>query len=182
MLAIRKKMNDKIVMKDSLKIVEYLFNSPLFIHAKHIMTYIGLPNEVQTVHLVTKATLLQKHVSVPVCNPETINLFPSQITDLNILEKGYFGLLEPKKEFRIPIDVNQLDLIIVPGVVFDYQGNRIGHGKGYYDRFLKDIPSSTPKIAFAFQYQVVKDKWPVDSWDIPMDGLITEKGWIYKNF
>ena len=67
-------------------------------------------------------------------------------------------------------------------MVFDREGNRIGHGAGYYDRFLKRIPSSIPKIALAFHYQIIKEQWTIDSWDVPMDGIITENGWIFKNF
>lgn len=178
----RRKLDPHEVTIHSRKILEHLFESPIFYQAKHIMTYMSNQNEVQTDDLVSKAINLQKVVSVPVCNPKDTTLFPSQITGLSMIEKGYFGLREPKKEMIRPVDPKKIDLVIVPGVAFDPKGNRIGHGKGYYDRFLETLNPLVPKIGLAFQSQIVREHWHVSQWDIPMDGIMTEEGWVYKNF
>ncbi|MFT9487301.1 MAG: 5-formyltetrahydrofolate cyclo-ligase [Tepidibacillus sp.] len=178
----RKAQDPHEVIIQSRKILEHLFEAPIFYHAKHIMTYMSYPNEVQTDDLVSKAINLQKKVSVPVCIPKEITLIPSQITNLSMIEKGYFGLREPKKEMIHLVNPKEIDLVIVPGVTFDHKGNRIGHGKGYYDRFLQTINHSIPKIGLAFQWQIVREPWQISQWDIPMDGILTEEGWIYKNF
>ena len=178
----RKTMNMKEETKLSSKIIENLLESTAYYHARHLMTYLGYPHEVRTDELVLKSLNLKKEVSVPICIRETKDLFPSQINSLTEVEKSFFGLREPKKEYIQPIQIEKLDLIIVPGLVFDRQGNRIGHGAGYYDRFFERVPLSIPKVALAFQYQIVKDQWRVDAWDTPMNGIITEDGWLFKNF
>ena len=178
----RSTLSDTDVHKMSTRIHEYLFESTIFYQAKQIMTYLSYPKEVQTDNLVSKALNLQKKVSIPVCVKEERDLIPSLIPDLTLVEQGYFGLREPKKEWIDPVAVDQLDLIIVPGVAFNLQGNRIGHGKGYYDRFLAKVPNHVPKIALAYQFQVLRKSWNVDSWDVPVDGILTEEGWLIKNF
>lgn len=179
MLEKRKKLHQNEVGFLSRQILDHLYRSSVFIEAEHIMTYMSYPQEVQTDRLVLKALELKKHVSVPVCIRKEVTLFPSEITSLDMLETGYFGLREPKKELLHPVPGEEIDLIIVPGVVFDRSGNRIGHGMGYYDRFFQSIPPSIPKIALAFDYQVIEQVLQPDPWDIPLNGLITEKGWIF---
>ena len=105
---------------------------------------------------------------LPFINSE--KLFFSKINSLNDLVIGKFNILEPKDRFKTK---EELDLIIVPGLVFDKKGNRIGHGKGYYDSFLKKHPNAT-KIGLAFEDQINK-KILVEDHDIPMDFIITEK-------
>ena len=68
-------------------------------------------------------------------------------------------------------DYSTIDVIIVPGVAFDNQGNRLGRGKGYYDRFLKKIPA-TKKIGICFDFQMI-EQIPTEKNDIPMDDIIT---------
>ncbi len=88
------------------------------------------------------------------------------------LSIGSYGILEPRTEKIRKTRVEDIDLIIVPGVAFDKKGNRIGHGKGYYDRLL-DKTNAT-KIGLAFEFQLLKEI-PTDKHDLPIDILITEK-------
>ncbi|TCS84568.1 5-formyltetrahydrofolate cyclo-ligase [Tepidibacillus fermentans] len=182
LLARRSSLPDHLVHTLSTRILEYLFESTMFYQANHIMSYLSYPKEVQTDNLVSKALNLQKQVSIPVCVKEERDLIPSRIQDLTIVEQGYFGLREPKKEWIDPVEVDQLNLIIVPGIAFNMQGNRIGHGMGYYDHFLRKIPKHIPKIALAYQFQIIRGNWNIDPWDIPVDGILTEEGWVVKNF
>jgi len=181
-VSMRSTIPDQQVRLSSTRIHEYLFESTIFYQAKKIMTYLSYPKEIQTDDLISKALNLKKNVSIPVCIRETRDLLPSRIQDLTLIEQGYFGLREPKREWIDPVDVSQLDIVIVPGVAFDIKGNRIGHGMGYYDRFLAKVPQSVPKIALAYQFQIVRESWNIEPWDIPVDGILTEEGWIVKKF
>ncbi|MCA9210622.1 MAG: 5-formyltetrahydrofolate cyclo-ligase, partial [Planctomycetales bacterium] len=99
------------------------------------------------------------------------------LEDMNELEKGMYGILEPsaaqreRPEKRIAVE--ELDLIMVPGVAFDRQGGRTGHGKGYYDKLLEHARSDTPLIALAFECQLF-DEIPMQEHDIFMDKVVTE--------
>ena len=84
------------------------------------------------------------------------------------------GILSPKKESYKPINTSSLDLIVVPGVCFDRNGNRIGRGGGYYDRFLKSVSKKTILIGLVFDFQVVSNI-PYDKKDIPVHIIVTGK-------
>lgn len=82
-----------------------------------------------------------------------------------------YHILEPKKKTAI-IDPKSIDLYIVPGIAFDRNGYRLGHGKGYYDRLLAGI--NVPKIGLAYSVQVVAEL-PRSSYDVPMTMVVTEE-------
>jgi 5-formyltetrahydrofolate cyclo-ligase len=88
-----------------------------------------------------------------------------------------YNIRELRNELAIKperrVNVEQLALIIVPGLVFDKRCNRLGRGRGYYDRFLKTLPTTTKKRALAYDTQII-DSIPIDEHDIPMDYVITE--------
>jgi len=100
---------------------------------------------------------------------------PSIIKNFDELEPGYYNILTPKQEFIRYIDPSEIDLVIVPGAVFDREGYRVGYGGGYYDKFLSSkIRKDISKIAIAFDLQIV-DKVPREEHDISVDYIITEK-------
>ena len=73
-----------------------------------------------------------------------------------------------------------MDVVLVPMLAMDVYGNRLGYGAGYYDSFLKDLPRSTCKIGLVF-HDFVVHKLPANSWDIPLDGYVTERGFFRCN-
>jgi 5-formyltetrahydrofolate cyclo-ligase len=85
---------------------------------------------------------------------------------------GPYDIRQPKEEFSHPISLADIDLVIVPGVAFDSKCNRLGRGKGYYDRFLKTLPKDTPSIGLAFDFQIVENL-PHSSLDLPVKKIIT---------
>ncbi len=91
-------------------------------------------------------------------------------TDLQI---GSYGIMEPKPSCPL-IAPDEVDIIVIPGRAFDECCNRLGRGLGYYDRFLKNLPQKSLKIALAFECQIVK-RIPTKPNDVPMDVIITEK-------
>ncbi|MDP7322999.1 MAG: 5-formyltetrahydrofolate cyclo-ligase, partial [Candidatus Woesearchaeota archaeon] len=104
----------------------------------------------------------------------------SEIKNFNELEPKTWGILEPKDEFIRKFDIENVDLVIIPGIVFDQNGHRIGYGYGYYDRFLKKLDKNVVKIGFGFEFQIV-DKIPEEKHDVPVDIMVTEKRVINCN-
>jgi 5-formyltetrahydrofolate cyclo-ligase len=134
------------------------------------MIYLSFGNEVQTISFLDACPVV-----VPYCDENMI--IPIRIFSRNDLELGRFGILEPKQNIRnnpqYHVIPEQLDVVIVPGLAFDRSGNRLGRGRGYYDRFLSQFTSKTLLIGLAFECQIV-EQIPVDTWDFPVSVVITE--------
>lgn len=88
-------------------------------------------------------------------------------------EKGYMGILEPKANYDFQISLKNLQGILVPGLGYDFSGHRMGKGKGFYDRALKNFNGI--KVGITFDELIVQSL-PADPWDVPMDYLISESG------
>lgn len=158
----------------SLVIKEKLFRSPEFRSAGVVMFYVAKDYEVDTRPMIRHALQLGKRVAVPVTNVREKRLIASEVLDPEKeFSFGPYGIKQPKREFVREIPIRMLDLIVVPGVVFDRKGSRLGHGLGYYDRFLKGAPKTTPLIGLAFRFQVVDDLPALSSHDVPLTKLIT---------
>jgi 5-formyltetrahydrofolate cyclo-ligase len=139
-----------------------------------IMVYIAMRNEVETELFILKAISEGKRIVIPVCQRATTTLLPAEIKNYpEDLEPGTWGILEPKPDKLYPLDPQKIDLIIVPGVAFDEQGNRLGHGAGYYDSFLSLLRPDVLKIAPAFDLQVVPSVYEEEH-DEPVDVIVTE--------
>ena len=92
-------------------------------------------------------------------------------------EKGAYGIPEPPRPSGGRPKSTGFDLVVVPGVAFDREGRRLGHGFGYYDRFLGNLPAEVTRVGLAFSRQLVPEV-PVDAWDVPVHALVTEDGVI----
>lgn len=144
-------------LRKSSLIKDELFSSEEYKKAKTILFYASFDGEVDTRQILKQALKAGKRVALPVILEDQKTLIPSVVFDLNKeLGIGPFGIRQPKKDCLRPIDLSDIELVIVPGVAFDRQGNRLGRGKGCYDHFLKKIPSSTPTIGLAFDFQIIK--------------------------
>ena len=139
-------------LRKSRLIENKLLKSSFFKKAKIVMFYISFGAEVDTREMIKQAKKLGKLIAVPVCGLRN-TIRPCMWDDRQRLEKGRYGISEPmQKQF---CDIEALDLVIVPGVAFDRRGNRLGRGKGYYDRFLDRLPKDTPSIGLAFDFQIL---------------------------
>jgi 5-formyltetrahydrofolate cyclo-ligase len=92
-------------------------------------------------------------------------------------ETGPYGIPEPPIRAGVEPRLTGWDIIVVPGLAFDRRGNRLGHGFGYYDRFLGGLPEDVPRVGLAWAGQLVPGV-PVDAWDVPVHALVTEEGVI----
>jgi len=160
-------------LKRSFKIQNKLFSLPEFIKAKKILFYLSFGGEVETFRMVDKAVSMGKKVAVPVINTKTKMLIASLFVDCKSqLEIGPYGIYQPKRECIRKIPLSSIDLIIVPAVAFDAKGNRLGRGKGYYDRFLCCLPKKIPTVGLAFSFQVLNRIPSIESHDCPVDRIL----------
>lgn len=136
-------------------------------------TYVSsLPNEVDTHGLVAGARERGVRVLVPVVAEPGAPMRHARIDGLDELSRGPWDLWQPKTPRFV--DPDGVDVILVPGVVFDRQGYRVGHGGGYYDRFLGGLPAAA-KIGLTYDEFFV-DRIPREDHDLPVDIVITESG------
>jgi len=150
-------------------IKEKLFKEPVFKRAKRVMFYIALKGEVETKEMIEAAKRLGKIIAVPVCMKNRISLRPALLDSFADLKKGPYGVSEPVGSRFIAL--KDLDLVITPGVAFDKKGNRLGRGKGYYDRFLSKIPKDTPSIGLAYKLQILPAV-PINSSDVSVKKVL----------
>jgi len=159
----------------SRRIWDKILALPQFAHARTVMIYLDFGSEVRTREYVPELWRMGKKVVVPYCMAHELRLFHLQ--NMDELTPGTWQILEPKPEWRTRSDQHveaaELDLILVPGAAFDRNGDRLGLGKGYYDRFLRHVRADAVKIALAFECQLA-DEIPVLPHDVRMDMVITE--------
>lgn len=137
--------------------------------AETICLYMSTPDEVDTKLLLAAALNGGKTVIYPRVEHDQLTLH--KVRSITDFIRGRYQILEPKKSTPI-VDSQSIDLFIVPGIVFDRDGYRLGHGKGYYDRLLTGI--SAPKIGLAYAIQLIAEL-PRSSYDVPMTMVVTEK-------
>ncbi|AWB10303.1 5-formyltetrahydrofolate cyclo-ligase [Thermodesulfobium acidiphilum] len=155
-----------------------IIKSFFYLEADSLMLYSSIKGEVDLKTLYTDALKRHKKVFLPTVSLKNIKINPVQCFVDTIWERGPYGIFEPLyKPNRIK--QKNFDLVFIPGVAFDRNFNRIGFGKGFYDKFLKKLPKTTLKIGVAFDVQIVENI-NSDPWDIKMDIIVTEKGFLCR--
>ena len=157
------------------RIVRRFMDLPEYEKAGTVMFYVDVRDEVRTRQALPEALASGKRIVVPYCLNGELELF--WLENMDELELGMYRILEPKVELRdvaakrlTPTD---LDLVMVPGVAFDRNGGRTGHGKGYYDKLLQHARKDAPLVALSFECQLFEEI-PAESHDIFMDKVVTE--------
>lgn len=161
---------------------------PLLAEAQTILAYYALPDEVDTHALLDELVAEGKTVLLPkVLDEETMEL--RRYTGRDSLQEGAYHIMEPITGGRFFItggrffcyddltkepspcytELSRIDIALIPGLAFDAQGHRLGRGKGYYDRFLKDFKGQT--IGVCFDFQKVAEV-PVDAHDVSVDRVV----------
>ena len=169
--------------KDELsrQIVARFMGLPAYEQAKTVLFYVDARSEVRTRHdlptAIERAKATGQRIVVPWCNDEgELELF--HLTDMSELELGMYKILEPSESLRHQperqIAPQDLDLLMIPGVGFDREGGRTGHGKGYYDKLLEHARPEAPLAALAFECQLF-DRIPMHEHDVYMDYVLTEE-------
>lgn len=162
----KKTLSGQIITELSKKICDRVIQTEAFQKANCVALYYAMNDEVCTSGIIDDWHK-KKTIALPVTSGENINFY--EYTKNKHLEKGAFGIPEPVPEKIIQRE--SIDLFIVPGVAFDRNRNRLGRGKGYYDRYLSG--TSKPIIGIGFDFQLI-DSVPTEKHDIKMTMVITE--------
>ena len=169
----RREMTKSQVGELSNACAEIFLKSVFYKNSKQIMIYQPLGNETDTTLIKETAFRDGKKLVFPVTDGESGDITPYIITKETVFSKGAFNVSEPQNcELA---DMSKTEVILVPGIGFDLRGNRIGFGKGCYDRLLAE--TSGTKIGYCYGFQVVSDI-PSEVFDVKMDYIITENGLI----
>lgn len=153
----------------SQNIQERLVGTPLWKQSEWVALYSAVKNEVDTRLLFMKALEAGKSVYFPRVE-QGIQFY--EVTTPDDLQKGAWGILEPKHECPMLPEKEAGGLIVIPGVAFDQRGHRLGYGRGFYDNLLGKM--ETPTVGLAYEFQVLPEL-PAEAWDKRVKNLITEK-------
>jgi len=174
-LAVRDRLTAAEIREKSAAIQDSLVSLEKIITAKKIFAYVSFRSEVATQELINTLLDKGKTVTVPITRIKEKRLDAIKITDPELdLVPGYCNIPEPREELCLQkkVDPADIDVIILPGSVFDRRGGRFGYGGGYYDRFVSAIPKAI-RIGLAFDLQIV-EKAPLQAHDEILDFVITE--------
>ncbi len=153
-------------------IAEKLFELEEFKSCRLLLAFISKDIEVDTSAIITRSLELGKRVAVPRCNDDQKTISYYYYNSRDNLEEGFYGLLEPNVSRCERVTDFSGGLCIVPGIVFDRDGYRIGFGKGYYDRFVYDFDGVTAGICYS---KCMVPELPRGYYDRPVNLVITDK-------
>lgn len=173
-ILIRNKLCKGKVREASRKISSRFLDLEEIKEKQKFLLYHSFGNEIITHDLIDILLKGNKDVYLPYIRNKEIKI--SRIYGREDLKPGVFGIMEPAD--RQDIDVNQMDVIVVPGLLFDRNGYRIGYGGGYYDRLLAGIDENILTIGLAYN-DFLQESLPVEKYDIPVKIIITETQVLY---
>jgi 5-formyltetrahydrofolate cyclo-ligase len=177
----RNSMSHFEISTKSKLIQQKLIESPVFNQSKSIGLYLAIGSEVQTREIINYALDLGKTVLLPRIMSNDLRFYVVDQKDFkkNSFDVNRFGIKEPNIDNK-PADF--IDLLIIPGIVFDMYGFRIGYGYGYYDKYLT-INKFSKIVGLAYDFQLIKRHIPILPHDRKIDVLITENGFrIFNSF
>jgi len=170
----RKQLSAKVVQEQSQLTTMVLTNFLTTIPFTKIAFYLPIQNEIDLTSAIISQLQLQKQIYIPRFLTQTSTYEMAQISNLDTdLILGKYKVREANKNIPTLFDVSKIEIWLVPGIVFDQQGHRIGFGKGYYDKLLANSSQNSIKIGIAYPWQVL-DQIPFNSTDISMTTLITD--------
>ncbi len=171
MLRARRSLTRDAVDALSSRVRKNLLSLLEFSSAKTVAAYVAKKDEVQTSDIIRDCLAGGKRVIVPRADPSSLSLRFHELGSLADLEPGTFGILEPPEQSKA-VPIREADVILVPLVAWDMMGNRVGYGKGYFDRELK-FRGEAPCVGLAFEAQR-HDPLPTAPTDVPLDIVVTE--------
>ncbi len=166
-------MSPAVAHAKSMAACKRLMAQPEFQSARTLMIYLPLPDEVDVSPIALRGWQEQKLIAAPKVSWDQRHMIPIEIRSLETgVVRTARGLREPADGEPIPLEM--LDLVVVPALAFDPQGNRLGRGAGFYDRFLAQPQFQGLAVGLAFREQVI-DSLPVQENDVPVQMLVTDE-------
>ncbi|KAL3896730.1 MAG: hypothetical protein SGCHY_003882 [Lobulomycetales sp.] len=164
----------------SARVLDRLAADPVFQGAERVSVFLNMPGkELDTEPILHHLFARGTRVLIPQCVDKTTMrmVHLASLAEYHNLPRNSWGIKEYPSSFQHSIPLNNednVDLVLVPGVAFDRMGNRLGHGRGYYDRWIRSLSRRPALLALAMDCQIV-EKVPVaeDGWDVPVDSVIT---------
>ena len=153
----------------SARICERIVAMAEYLRAKRILCYAALPDEVQTGGLLREILRSGRQLYLPRTRGSDLEI--ARVTAGMKMERGAYGVLEPVTDELAQI--GEMDLVLAPGVAFDREGNRLGYGKGYYDRYLTKVHAFCAGVCYT---ECVIESVPVGRCDVPMAALVSPQG------
>jgi 5-formyltetrahydrofolate cyclo-ligase len=172
MLERRNRLNSQQISRRSKSIQEFVINSKEFQLAKVVGAYFAFGSEVTTELIIERATILGKKVALPRVEEDKITFY--ELSSTKSLIRGRFGIMEPPPYGQM----SDIDILVAPGIAFDKKGNRLGYGKGFYDRFLSGKRTFSIGLAYGFQ---LLENLPHDTHDKRLDAIASEDGLHYAS-
>ncbi|MFP7171033.1 5-formyltetrahydrofolate cyclo-ligase [Terribacillus sp. 7520-G] len=174
-LQLLKEMPQTDKLRVEQKLAGFLFGSAVWQEASSVGLTMALSHEWDTTRLIQQAWLEEKKVCVPLTTKNRGMQF-FYIESYDQLTNGAFHIKEPVPELCLPASKDEIDLLIVPGLLFTESGYRIGYGGGYYDRYLTDFKNTTLSLAST---QQIRRSLPIAPFDLPVDHLLTDDGFLF---
>ena len=162
----KRAMTEGEIQEASARLGQLFAASEAYRQAKSIYGYLPYNQEVRTVPMLEQALRDGKRVAVPKCYGDEMRFI--WMEDLSKVEKGYAGIPEPVEDG--PVADDETALVLMPGLAFDPEGQRIGYGGGFYDRFLAKEPDH-PTLALCYAFQMLP-KLETEEFDIPVDCVL----------
>lgn len=167
----RNKLSDDEIESKSLSIANQCLKLDIWSFENyHIFMPIKSKKEVNTEYLLHILQGMDKNIIVPKSDFNRFKMNNILLTDNTKFEINTYGIPEPTN--GISINSNQIQVVFVPLLAFDLSGNRIGYGKGFYDRFFEDCNTKTLKVGLSF-FEAESNNLPHNSCDIPLDYCVT---------
>lgn len=164
----RKTLTSQWIQANSLQVIKNIQSQAAFLAAQRLALYMAIGGEVDIEALFSLCWKQNKQTCIPIFNPTTQHYNLAEVSKSTQFTTGRYGIREPISPKLVSTDT--LDLILVPGVAFDLQGNRLGRGGGYYDHLLKGFTGHTFGVAFDFQ---LRPSIPLEPHDQPVEKIIT---------
>jgi 5-formyltetrahydrofolate cyclo-ligase len=173
-LNLRNRIDPILASAYSSVIFSKIIKLPVYEKAETVMFYLSYGSEVATDAMITSAIEEGKTVAVPTIeNPGDGKMEAVKIARIEDAYQSVYGIRQPEINREDLIDKSNIDLVFVPGIAFDNNGFRTGYGKGYFDRWLQNVPPEKT-IGLAYDFQIT-DKLPAGKYDLPVGMIVTEK-------